>query len=205
MRTPEGAAVAVHVVDDDPDVRDSLAFLLRSRGHTVRLWVSGEAFLDGLSAGLRGCVVLDMRMAGLSGLDVLERLAEAGARLPVIVLTGHGDVPIAVRSLKNGAHDFMEKPFDPADLVERIAGALATEARLHAEAEAARAVTERLASLSVREREVMDLMLAGRMNKQIADELGITMRTVEVHRARVLEKFAVRSAVELAQIVTRGR
>jgi two-component system response regulator DctR len=134
----------------------------------------------------------------MSGLDVLDRLADLGSVLPVVVLTGHGDVPVAVQSLKKGAVDFLEKPFDPPTLVERVQAGLELEARRQLAATATRAAEERLASLSPREREVMDNMLEGLLNKQIADDLGIAMRTVEVHRARILEKFGVRSAVELA-------
>lgn len=193
-----GDDIAVHVVDDDPAIRDSLAWLFGARGLPVRTWESGEAFLAGLSASTRGCVLLDLRMGGLSGLDVLDRLEAQGSILPVIVLTGHGDVPLAVQSLKKGAVDFVEKPFDSGDLIVRVQDALTLEARLHSEATATRAVERRLDSLSTREREVMELMLKGQLNKQIADDLGIAIRTVEVHRARILEKFAVRSAVELA-------
>ena len=188
----------VHVVDDDPAIRDSLVWLFEARGHVVRTWDSGEAFLDGYEAGWRGCVLLDLRMGGLSGLDVLDRLEAQGASLPVIVLTGHGDVPLAVQSLKKGAVDFVEKPFDGGELVSKVQDALALETRRHSEAAAARAVAKRLDSLSGREREVMELMLRGLLNKQIAEEMGIAIRTVEVHRAHVLEKFGVRSAVELA-------
>lgn len=197
MTEPARAAIGVHVVDDDAAIRDSLDWLFRSRGLTVRAWESGEAFLAAWTSETRGCIVLDVRMGGMSGLDVLDRLEELGSVLPVVVLTGHGDVPVAVQSLKKGAVDFLEKPFDGAALVERVLAALELEARRHATA-AARAVEERLASLSAREREVMDKMLDGLLNKQIADDLGIAMRTVEVHRARILEKFGVRSAVELA-------
>ena len=197
--TPPGPPpVGVHVVDDDPAIRDSLDWLFRSRGLPVTTWVSGEAFLAAWTPATRGCVVLDVRMHGLSGLDVLDRLAESGSVLPVVVLTGHGDVPVAVASLKKGAVDFVEKPFDGAELIDRVAAALDLEARRQAVATTSRAVEERLSSLSPREREVMEKMLEGLLNKQIADDLGIAMRTVEVHRARILEKFGVRSAVELA-------
>ncbi len=190
--------VGVHVVDDDPAIRDSLEWLMGSRGLPVTSWISGEAFLAAWAPTTRGCVVLDVRMGGLSGLDVLDRLEELGSVLPVIVLTGHGDVPVAVQSLKKGAIDFLEKPFDGGELVDRVIAALDLEVRRHAAATTSRALEERLASLSPREREVMEKMLDGLLNKQIADDLGIAMRTVEVHRARILEKFAVRSAVELA-------
>lgn len=188
----------VHVVDDDPAVRDGLVWLFASRGLTVTQWESGESFLDGGGASARGCVLLDVRMGGMSGLEVLDRLEEQGSILPVIVLTGHGDVPVAVQSLKKGAIDFVEKPFDAEDLVERVQAALALELRRQEAATATRTVERQLATLSAREREVMELMLKGLLNKQIADDLGIAMRTVEVHRARILEKFSVRSAVELA-------
>ncbi len=189
---------SVHVVDDDPAVRDGLAWLFSARGLPVTVWDSGEGFLDGAGAAARGCVLLDVRMGGMSGLEVLDRLEEQGAVVPVIVLTGHGDVPVAVHALKTGAIDFVEKPFDAEDLVARVIAALALEVRRHEAASATRTLERRLATLSPREREVMDLMLEGKLNKQIADELTIAMRTVEVHRARILEKFGVRSAVELA-------
>ena len=192
---------AVHVVDDDPAIRDSLAWLFEARGLPVRVWEAGEAFLAAWTPAMRGCILLDLRMGGLSGLDVLDRLEAQGSILPVIVLTGHGDVPLAVQSLKKGAVDFVEKPFDSGDLVGRVEAALALEARRHAEAVTTRSLEKRLDSLSAREREVMDLMLTGLLNKQIADQMGIAIRTVEVHRAHVLEKFGVRSAVELAGLV----
>jgi two-component system response regulator DctR len=198
MSTIAPDAVGIHVVDDDAAIRDSLEWLFRSRGLAVRLWESGEAFLAAWTPAMRGCVVLDVRMSGMSGLDVLDRLERLGSILPVVVLTGHGDVPVAVQSLKKGAIDFLEKPFDGGDLVTRVLAALDLEARRHATATTTRALEERLATLSPREREVMDKMLDGLLNKQIADDLGIAMRTVEVHRARILEKFGVRSAVELA-------
>ena len=198
MTEPVFESAGVHVVDDDAAIRDSLDWLFRSRGLSVRAWESGEAFLAAWTPAMRGCVVLDVRMGGMSGLDVLDRLADLGSVLPVVVLTGHGDVPVAVQSLKKGAIDFLEKPFDPPTLVERVQAGLELEVRRQLAATASRAVEERLASLSPREREVMDKMLEGLLNKQIADDLGIAMRTVEVHRARILEKFGVRSAVELA-------
>lgn len=193
----------VHVVDDDEAIRDSLAWLMRSAGLTVATYPSAEAFLA--APVERGCAVVDLRLGGLSGLDLIDELTRRGAPLPVIMLTGHGDVPLAVQALKKGALDFVEKPFDPADLVARVRVGLNEGERRAAAAAAEQRVRASLAALSPRELSVMDLMLAGLLNKQIADELGITMRTVEVHRARILEKFAVRSAVELAQLVARLR
>jgi two-component system response regulator DctR len=195
----------IHVVDDDPAMRDSLTWLMRSRGLTALTWESGEAFLAGADHARPAAVVLDIRMAGLSGLDVLEELRRRNTVFVVIMLTGHGDVPLAVQSLKQGAADFIEKPFDPNELVDRLVVALAESRRRLGAARAAASVQERLQSLSTREREVMDLVLDGFLNKQIADRLGITMRTVEVHRARLFDKFAVRSAVELAQALARVR
>lgn len=207
MSAPDETSAAVlpeptvHVVDDDPAVRDSLVWLVRMRGLSAAAWESGEAFLEGLAAGLRGCVLLDVRMGGMSGLEVLDRLEEQGSLLPVIMLTGHADVPVAVHALKKGAIDFVEKPFEADDLLGRIGDALELERRRHGVAARTRDIERRLATLSGREREVMERMLEGLLNKQIADDLGIAMRTVEVHRARILEKFAVRSAVELAGLL----
>lgn len=200
---PSADLAPVHVVDDDEAVRNSLAWLMRSAGLAVTTYPSAEAFLA--TPSVDGCAVVDLRMNGLSGLDLMDELARRGATLPIIMLTGHGDVPAAVQALKKGALDFIEKPFDPADLVARVRAGLAEGARRAVAAAADGKVRASLTALSPRERAVLDLMLAGLMNKQIADELGITMRTVEVHRARILEKFAVRSAVELAQRVARLR
>lgn len=189
-------SVQVHIVDDDPAIRDSLAFLFGSRGVTCAVYDSAEAFLAAPWGDFSGCILADIRMGGISGLEMFERLAAGGCPLPVLFLTGHADVPMAVAALKKGAADFLEKPFNDNELVDRVLAALAASAR---RADIAR----RLASLSGRERDVMTLLLEGRMNKVIADDLGITMRTVEVHRARVFEKMGVRSAVELAQLLAR--
>lgn len=195
----------VHVVDDDDAIRDALAWLLESRGLEARTWPSAEAFLGAWSDALRGCVVLDVRMDGMSGLELFERLAAAGSRLPVIFLTGHGDVPLAVSALKRGAFDFVEKPFNDNDLVDRIVAAIEHEAARRRASESEADVAGRLRGLTQRERQVMDRILAGDQNKQVADALGIAVRTVEVHRARVFEKMGVRSAVELAQLLAQKR
>lgn len=200
------ADAVVHVVDDDPAIRDALAFLFASRGLSTAPWESGEAFLDRVEAGgACACVVLDMRMDGLSGLQVFDRLREAGAAPPVIFLTGHADVPVAVEALKKGAFDFVEKPFNDNQLVDVVLAALAAaDAARSAGAEGGR-IARLVESLSPREREVLDLLVAGRLNKQIADDLGVSMRTIEVHRARIFEKMGVRNAVELANLMARGR
>jgi two-component system response regulator DctR len=189
----------VHIVDDDAAIRDALSWLLRSRGLEAIAYESAEAFLAGTAPQAAGCLVLDIRMTGMSGIALFERLQAAGFGLPVIFLTGHGDVPVAVSLLKQGATDFVEKPFNDNDLVDRIIAAL-QQAAAQREASAADAdLAARLASLSERERQVMDLVLAGRQNKIIAADLAIAIRTVEVHRARVFEKMGVKTAVELAQ------
>jgi two-component system response regulator DctR len=195
----------VHVVDDDEAIRDALAWLLKSRGLAARAWGSAEAFLADWSPALEGCAVLDVRMDGMSGLELFERLLAAGSRLPVIFLTGHGDVPLAVAALKRGAFDFVEKPFNDNDLVDRIEAAFRREAEQREEHQTRADVAGRVEALTERERQVMERILAGDYNKQIADVLGIAIRTVEVHRARVFEKMGVRSAVELAQLIAPKR
>ncbi|MGB8933214.1 MAG: response regulator [Anaeromyxobacteraceae bacterium] len=195
------SAPAVHVVDDDDAIRDALSWLLKTRGLSARAWPSAEAFLADWSGTMRGCVVLDVRMEGMGGVALFERLASLGSRLPVIFLTGHGDVPLAVSALKGGAFDFVEKPFNDNDLVDRIVAAMKQEELLRRAVEDEADLAGRLDALTQRERQVMERILAGDFNKQIADALGIAVRTVEVHRARVFEKVGVRSAVELAQLL----
>jgi two-component system, LuxR family, response regulator DctR len=190
-----------HIVDDDAAIRDALSWLLRSRGVAARAWASGEELLACPAGELRGCVVLDVRMEGMSGIEVHDALLARGCALPVLFLTGHGDVPLAVAALKKGAFDFFENPFNDNELVDRVVAAIrADEAARRAESEH-EGVVARLASLTAREREVMERILDGEYNKSIADELGIAMRTVEVHRAHVFQKMGVRSAVELARLV----
>jgi len=193
----------VHVVDDDEAIRDALAWLLKSKGLPARTWPSAEAFLADYTPAMRGCAILDVRMDGMSGVELFERLVALGCRLPILFLTGHGDVPLAVSALKRGAFDFVEKPFNDNDLIDRIVAAFALEASRRQATETAAEVEARLGSLSERERQVMERILAGDFNKQIADALGIAIRTVEVHRARVFEKMGVRSAVELSQALGR--
>jgi two-component system response regulator DctR len=194
-------APKVFIVDDEEAIRDSLAWLLRTRGLTAQVFASAEDFLAACRQDARGCLVLDMRMPGMSGLELHEKLLERGCTLPVIFLTGHADVPMAVAAIKRGAFDFVEKPFNDNALVDLVIKGIEHDSRARARREEKATVATRLAQLTPREREVMELILAGRLNKLIADQLNISMRTVEVHRARVLEKMGVRSAVELAQLV----
>lgn len=195
----------VYVVDDDDAIRDALSWLLRSRGVPARCWDSAEAFLADYSDEMRGCLVLDVRMDGMSGVELFDQLLARQSRLPVIFLTGHGDVPLAVAALKKGAFDFVEKPFNDNELVDRIVAAVRQEESVRRKLETEASVAARLAELTSRERQVMERVLAGDYNKTIADALGIAVRTVEVHRARIFEKMGVRSAVELAQLLAAKR
>ncbi|WP_225029112.1 response regulator transcription factor [Xinfangfangia pollutisoli] len=194
----------IHIVDDDEGVRDALAFLLGSRGIASRSWASGEAFLEAQPVEDCSCLILDVRMAGLSGPEVFERLRDMGFGAPVIFLTGHADVPVAVRTLKAGAFDFLEKPFNDNQIVDLACTAMARHEAARAEAAGRAALATRRAGLSSREEEVMRLMLQGMLNKQIAAELGIAMRTVEVHRGRVLAKLGARNVAELALLLAGG-
>lgn len=200
----------VYLVDDEDVVRDALAWLLRSRRLLSEGFASAEAFDAFLEGQWRqqggawptspSCLLLDVRMPGESGLALFERLSEAGrlAALPVVFLTGHGDVPTAVAAVKRGAFDFVEKPFSDNALVDRIVKALELSAAAIEQRRTHDALRKALADLTEREREVMRLVIEGRPNKLIADALNISVRTVEVHRARVFEKMDVKSAVELA-------
>ncbi|WP_313705203.1 response regulator [Massilia sp.] len=191
----------LHIVDDEEVIRDALAWLAQSRGLAARGHAGGQAFLDSVGEPDPGgdCVLLDVRMPDMNGVAVFDQLIGRGLlpRLPVIFLTGHGDVPMAVDSLKRGAFDFFEKPFNDNQLMDRVDQALAASRA----AAASDQVRARLATLSAREREVLDLILAGKMNKVVADELGISMRTVEVHRAHIFDKMQVKTAVELAGLL----
>jgi two-component system, LuxR family, response regulator DctR len=204
--TPANPAPMVYVVDDESAVRDAIAFLLASRKLNVRTYADGRALLDELPAlsapsELSGCFLLDVRMEPLSGPAIHDALIERGYRNPVLFLSAHGDVPLAVAALKKGAFDFLEKPTSDNVLCERIEQALAVDAasRQHNAGVAERRA--RLASLTERERAVMHLVAAGKQNKVIADELHVSIRTVEVHRARGFAKLAVRSAPEVATLL----
>lgn len=190
-----------HLVDDDEAIRDSLAWLFRSRGIVSRAWHSAESFLTDYHAGMDGCLVLDIRMPGMGGPELFDRLLALGCTMPTIFLTGHGDVPLAVQALKKGAFDFMEKPCDDNDLADRVIAALDLDRQRRQQAASTASIETRLQSLTNREREVMERILGGQYNKIIAADLNIAMRTVEVHRARIFEKMDVKSAVELAQLL----
>lgn len=199
------AATTAHIVDDDEAIRDALAWLFQSRGVQAATWPSAESFLADYHQGMSGCLVLDIRMDGMSGLELFDRLRAAGCEMPAIFLTGHGDVPLAVAALKKGAYDFMEKPFNDNELVDRVIAAIQVDTQWRATRADLASIEQRIAALTPREREVMELILAGKFNKVIADQLNIAMRTVEVHRARIFEKMGVRSAVELSQALANWR
>jgi len=198
---------SVYIVDDDASVREALAWLLRSRRLGSQAFESAEAFLEMIEGAhlppRPACLLLDVRMPGMSGLALFDRLAERGLHqsLPVIFLTGHADVPTAVNAVKRGAFDFCEKPFSDNALVDRIEQALVQSSSFVQLQLARERLRQRLAELTDRERAVMQLVIEGLPNKRIADQLDISVRTVEVHRARVFDKMEVKSAVELANLL----
>ena len=197
----------VHVVDDDADFRDGLVWLLDSRGLPSQSWSGGDVFLQSLRAdnGLWACcvVLLDIRMEPLSGLATFEQLKNLGWPWPVLFLTGHGELSMAVAAVKNGAWDFLEKPFQNNLLVDKVQAAQQAALGLQLDSRQKLQFGQALAVLSAREREVLDRLLQGHYNKNIADHMGITSRTVEFHRANIFEKLNVKSAVELAHLMGR--
>jgi two-component system response regulator FixJ len=193
----------VFVVDDDADVRDSLGILLGSVGFAVETFASARDFLATDALSRPGCVVADIRMPDMDGLELQEELGRRRTKLPVIIITGHGDVPLAVRAMKAGAVDFLEKPFEEDRLIASVKRAFAAGQALHNQATAVEAITARIGQLTGREREVLALVVAGRANKEIARELKISPRTVEIHRAHVMEKMEADSLAELVRITMR--
>ena len=195
----------VYIVDDDEAMRDSLKWLLESRGLKVELYASSEAFLAAFNNDFRGCLVLDVRMPGMSGIDLYSRLQARASTLPVIFITGHGDVPMAVSALKKGAADFIEKPFNDQSMVRLIQSCLKQDRAASAKRAERASLEQSLERLTQREREVLNLIVTGKLNKQIADDLDISIKTVEVHRSRVMEKMGANSVAELVQRVLKSR
>ncbi len=194
------ADAIVHVIDDDQAVRQSIEFLLRTLGMTARSYDSASAFLNALPAIESGCIITDVRMPGVSGIDLLRRLGEMRIKMPVIVITGHGDVPLAVEAMKAGAVDFLEKPFDDEVLIGLVRSAL-NRSREDAVHEAERAeLLARLSNLTNRERQVLEGLIAGKPNKIIAFDLAISPRTVEIYLANVMTKMAAASLSELVRM-----
>jgi two-component system response regulator FixJ len=195
MREP---AATIYIVDDDEGVRNSLRFLLKSVGHVCQTLASANEFLETYQPKQPGCLILDVRMPGMSGLELQQQLNLRGAIIPVIFITGHGDVPMAVEAMQHGASDFLQKPFRDQDLLDRIQRALERDARNRAALTEHERIRGSFDSLTPREREVLVLMTRGKSNKVMAAELGVSQRTVEIHRARVMDKTG---AASLAQLV----
>jgi FixJ family two-component response regulator len=200
-----GIRQTVYVVDDEPAVRQSLRWLLESVGLAVVSFGSAQELLDHeVADDGNSCLILDVRLPGMSGLELLEILEQRGIALPKLIITGHADVPMAVRAMKHGAVDFIEKPFSDQMLLERVHNALGKGAEEYRSRCAVREIQRNASGLTGREREVMELVVSGQANKQIAQRLGISQKTVEVHRARVMEKMQARGVAELVRMCVEG-
>jgi RNA polymerase sigma factor (sigma-70 family) len=191
----------VFVVDDDQAMRNSLKWLIESVGVQVESFASADEFLANYRPGRAGCLVLDVRMPGMSGLDLQEYLVDKNIRIPVVIITGHGDVPMAVRAMKSGAIDFIEKPFNDEVLLDAIRRAIAYEEQQRTHESEHLQIKERLSHLTPREHEVMEMVTDGKSNKEIANALGVSAKTIEAHRARVMEKMQAGSLAELVRMV----
>lgn len=190
----------VFVVDDDSAVRESLQWLLESVGLEAHTFASADAFLAAIGSEQPGCAIVDVRLPGISGLELQDRLKQSAIALPVIIITGHGDVPVAIRAMKAGACDFLEKPFSDQVLLERVRDALKLDAQRREAVRAAEALAARRERLTPRESQVMDLVVQGRLNKQIASELGLSPKTVEVHRSHVMDKMEAPTLAALVRM-----
>jgi two-component system response regulator FixJ len=191
----------IMVVDDDAGVRSAMRALLKSVGLDSQLYTSAQEFLTAYHPGQPGCLVLDIRMPGMSGLELQQQLNLRGAVIPIIFMTGHGDIPMAVEAMQHGAFDFLQKPFRDQDLLDRIQRALVKDAERRAALGEHARIQTHVNTLTAREREVLDLMTQGKQNKAIAQELGVSPRTVEIHRARVMEKMNAQSVAELVRMM----
>lgn len=200
MTTP----ATVFVVDDDASIRKSLARLLRAGGYAAETFASaGEFLASGRQQASPACLVLDVRLPGLTGMELQARLRALQSTLAIVFITGHGDIPMSVEAMKGGAVDFLPKPFDDSQLLAAVARALGKSVRDHETRREIQSIQDRLATLTPREREVMELIVTGLLNKQVADRLGTVEKTIKVHRARVLEKMQVQSLAELARLAER--
>ena len=191
----------VYIVDDDEAVRESLALLLDSMDQNCQSFNSAVDFLNAYSGGMTGCLVLDIRMPGMNGLELQKQLNAGGSILPIIFVTGHGDVPMAVEAMQHGAVDFIQKPYREQDLLDKINMAIALDENNREVLGHRHKIIEKLSALTPREKEVMEMMVNGKANKVIAIDLGISQRTVEIHRARVMEKMATNSLAHLVKMV----
>jgi len=190
----------IYVVDDDEAVRDSLQWLLEGKDYRVRCFDSAESFLTRYDPREVACLLVDIRMPGISGLELQDRLIERKSPLPIVFITGHGDVPMAVDTMKKGAADFLQKPFSDERLCALVRECLARSIDSHREALDARELEDRMDRLTARERQVLERIVAGRLNKQIADDLGISIKTVEAHRANIMEKLNANTVADLLKI-----
>jgi FixJ family two-component response regulator len=195
----------VFIVDDDPGVLNSVAFLLQTVGIRAETYASAQDFLASCDVQAPGCLVLDVRMPAMSGLELQEKLQAMGSSLPIIFLTAHGDVPMAVKAVKSGAVDFIQKPFRDQELVDKIQNAMNRNVRARTTAAARLDAAARVASLTPRERQVLDAVVAGKANKVIAADLGVSQRTVEIHRAHVMKKMQADSVANLVRMAMRAR
>jgi len=195
----------IFVVDDDPAVRDAVSVLVGSAGYRVETFASAEDFLSRRSGDERGCLIVDVRMPGLSGLDMQERLAEGGSLLPVIFITGYGEVPAAVRAMKNGAVDFLQKPFSDSTLLDRIRDAIRRSEESRESDQESSQIRTRLAALTDREREILDLVVEGQSTKQIAATLNRAEKTVEFHRTNIMRKLDAPNVAALVRQVVQSR
>lgn len=196
---PDTDERTVHVVDDDEALLESIRFLLESVGLKVETYSSAQQFLDEFDDD-SGCIVLDVRMPGMGGLELMEELRRRRVLLPVIIVTGHGDIPMAVRAMRSGARNFIQKPCNDQELIDTIREALAHDHEVGPVFERGRVFRERLATLTEREREVMDQVIQGTLNKNIADELNLSEKTIEVHRSNMMKKMQVQSVAELVRL-----
>lgn len=195
----------VYIVDDDDAVRESLVFLMKSIRQKTEAYPNAQAFLDSGHDNKPGCLLLDIRMPGMSGLELQEKLKQKGSLLPIIFITGHGDVPMAVKAIKAGAADFVQKPFRDQELIDRIREVLEEDAQVRADKLQRAEILRRIDTLTEREREVMEQVVEGKANKVVAIDLSVSQRTVEIHRANVMEKMKARSLAQLVKLVMRAR
>jgi RNA polymerase sigma factor (sigma-70 family) len=200
MSTASSLKSTVYIVDDDQAIRHAMELLMRSVGLDYEIFHSADDFLESHTNERAGCLVLDIRMPGMGGLELQEKLNQTGSTLPIIFITGHGDVPMAVEAMQKGAVDFIQKPFRDQELLDRIGEALKTDQERRSEREEKAEVRERIGKLTNRERQVLDLVVTGKPNKVIAYELGVSQRTVEIHRARVMEKMEAKSLADLVRM-----
>ena len=204
MKSDLNLKYTIYIVDDNPAVRDAIRFLVKQVGFTPKVFTAVQEFLDFFKVGMRGCLVLDIRMPGMSGLDLQEELTALGAHIPIIIITGHGDVPITVRAMKSGAFEFLQKPFNDQVLLDTIQAALNQYDLIWEEEDKRIEAAKNLAVLTKREREVLELLKNGKSNKLIARELSLSVRTIEGYRANITDKLGAKSLGVLIDMVIKS-